>query len=395
MASLLGMSLLAMGNSQTLRWLGTLTYSSSLATDISADGSVVVGLAFNQNFDYRAFYWRDGVMTPIEPPRWQGWSQAFGVSGDGNVVVGDMMDAIGNMVAFRWTQAGGVEFLGALGGVVGRANAASYDGSIIVGMAETRTGSRIPFRWREGVGMQDLGIFNETGANGVSGDGSVIIGNLIVSGFQNAFRWTESGVQQLTGFGGAIISAEGITTDGSIIVGYSGYPDGTYHACRWLSPNQPPQDLHTLSSSVSIARDVSDDGSVVVGQHYTVWWRAFRWTPQRGMEDLNTVYADLLRDGSVLYQALAVSADGRFITGSGLNASTGRREAFLLDTRVSCQAHDGDVDANGCVDDADLLAVLFAFGATGDGLGRVDVNCDATVDDADLLQVLFNFGGGC
>ncbi len=54
----------------------------------------------------------------------------------------------------------------------------------------------------------------------------------------------------------------------------------------------------------------------------------------------------------------------------------------------------GDVDQNGCVDDADLLAVLFAFGQTGSGLPE-DVNCDGTVDDADLLTVLFNFGSGC
>ncbi len=60
-----------------------------------------------------------------------------------------------------------------------------------------------------------------------------------------------------------------------------------------------------------------------------------------------------------------------------------------------CQPHNGDVDDNGCIDDADLLAVLFAFGQTGENLGRVDVNCDQVVDDADLLQVLFNFGSGC
>ena len=122
---------------------------------------------------------------------------------------------------------------------------------------------------------------------------------------------------------------------------------------------------------------------------------AFRWTPARGMEDLNTVYADLLPYGSVLFHALAMSPDGRFIVGSGINGLTGRREAFLLDTRVPCRAHSGDVDENGCVDDADLLAVLFAFGQTGQDLGRVDVNCDETVDDADLLTVLFAFGGGC
>jgi len=60
-----------------------------------------------------------------------------------------------------------------------------------------------------------------------------------------------------------------------------------------------------------------------------------------------------------------------------------------------CVAHNGDVTGDGCVDDADLLRVLFAFGNTGSNLGRVDVNCDGVVDDADLLRVLFSFGSGC
>lgn len=53
---------------------------------------------------------------------------------------------------------------------------------------------------------------------------------------------------------------------------------------------------------------------------------------------------------------------------------------------------EGDVDFNGCVDDADLLAVLFAFGSED---ADADVNSDGVVDDADLLIVLFNFGSGC
>jgi hypothetical protein len=52
------------------------------------------------------------------------------------------------------------------------------------------------------------------------------------------------------------------------------------------------------------------------------------------------------------------------------------------------------VNGDGCVDDADLLMVLFAFGQTGSGLSE-DVNGDGVVDDADLLIVLFNFGSGC
>jgi len=59
---------------------------------------------------------------------------------------------------------------------------------------------------------------------------------------------------------------------------------------------------------------------------------------------------------------------------------------------LPCTPNGGDVDGNGCVDDADLLRVLFAFGGQG---GAEDTNCDGVVDDADLLEVLFNFGTGC
>ncbi|MGQ9657262.1 MAG: hypothetical protein ACUVV1_05100 [Fimbriimonadales bacterium] len=52
------------------------------------------------------------------------------------------------------------------------------------------------------------------------------------------------------------------------------------------------------------------------------------------------------------------------------------------------------MNRDGCVDDTDLLAVLFAFGQSGTGLNE-DLNGDGTVDDADLLVVLFNFGSGC
>jgi len=49
----------------------------------------------------------------------------------------------------------------------------------------------------------------------------------------------------------------------------------------------------------------------------------------------------------------------------------------------------GDVNDDNMIDDADLLAVLFAFGGSD---ATADVNGDGVVDDADLLLVLFNFG---
>lgn len=50
----------------------------------------------------------------------------------------------------------------------------------------------------------------------------------------------------------------------------------------------------------------------------------------------------------------------------------------------------GDVNNDGCVDDADLLQVLIGFGQGGDS--PADQNGDGVVDDSDLLIVLANFG---
>jgi probable extracellular repeat, HAF family len=94
------------------------------------------------------------------------------------------------------------------------------------------------------------------------------------------------------------------------------------------------QDLGTLDGDWSEAYGVSADDAVVVGYAINAagYGRAFRWTASRGMEDLNTTYASLLTNGSVLWEARAISPDGRYIVGGGWNAATGRDEAFLLDT---------------------------------------------------------------
>ncbi len=82
----------------------------------------------------------------------------------------------------------------------------------------------------------------------------------------------------------------------------------------------------------------------------------------------------------------------RFFVGGGTGANNGN--ILAVDNIAFTAFSAGDVDMNGCVDDADLLAVLFAFGGTGTFL-PADVNGDGTIDDADLLEVLFAFGSGC
>ncbi len=59
-------------------------------------------------------------------------------------------------------------------------------------------------------------------------------------------------------------------------------------------------------------------------------------------------------------------------------------------TRVQVALTNGDVNGDNRVDDADLLMVLFAFGAQGGS--PADITGDGRVDDSDLLTVLFNFG---
>jgi hypothetical protein len=100
----------------------------------------------------------------------------------------------------------------------------------------------------------------------------------------------------------------------------------------------------------------------------------------------------------IKYVALVIPQGNQYNNDPDLRASNrvanSLRYTNITDVRVIAgpASPEGDVDGNGCVDDADLLIVLFNFGNAG---GQGDVNCDNIVDDADLLIVLFNFGAGC
>lgn len=95
------------------------------------------------------------------------------------------------------------------------------------------------------------------------------------------------------------------------------------------------------------------------------------------------------------YDALFAESDGSLLTaGSLVFEGQGFPTPYYRRIVAVRYAPNGDLDGNGCVDDADLLGVLFAFGQQGADLAA-DLNGDGIVDDADLLQVLFAFGEGC
>jgi len=111
------------------------------------------------------------------------------VSGDGLVVVGqsDITGGSG-FHAFLWSKAKGMVDLGTLGGTNSSAKGVSGDGSVVVGDSEIGSSAVHAFRWTEATGIKDLNTLlanagvNMTGirletAKAVSGNGQFIVGN--------------------------------------------------------------------------------------------------------------------------------------------------------------------------------------------------------------------------
>jgi probable HAF family extracellular repeat protein len=251
----------------------------SYATGISADGSVIVGTSGPQ-----AFRWTAGSgMVGLGYLPGDGGSTALAVSGNGLVVVGSSgfqqyVGAPGNYQAFRWTAGSGMVGLGHLPGYTNSdALAVSGNGSVVVGRNGYQDldyvgapGKYQAFRWTAGSGMAGLGYLPGTtnsSANGVSADGSVIVGT---SGIQ-AFRWTAGSGMVGLGYlpGDNSSSANGVSGDGSIVVGNGGYGE----AFRWTAGSgmQSLWDLLVTNGLnldpglVPGASGISADGNTIVG----------------------------------------------------------------------------------------------------------------------------------
>jgi probable HAF family extracellular repeat protein len=384
---------------QQLIWLGTQGGQESVANGVSDDGRFVAGYIRSLAGRDVAFLWSSDSGMQLLPTLGGRDCRAFGISPDGRYVVGWAMDPQFRAFPVRWangvptaiTNAEGIAF-----GVDNTGNTAGY--------YWMPNGNAMAFLWN-GTTRTDLGHlgggFSQAYALASGNWGLAVVGRSFTSGgpiTDMAFLWRPGiGMTGLGSLGGRWSWALGISRNGQVVVGTSWLvPTNNLmrHAFRW-DAGSGMVDLGVVSGGEwTEAYGCTSDGTTIVGRGDDAQDRyvAFRWTPN-GMEDLNQTYASLLTDGSRLEWASAISPDGCYIVGQGRNAATGRQEAFLLVT--CCVSHNGDVDNNGCIDDADLLAVLFAFGNAGSNLGRVDVNCDRVVDDADLLMVLFNFGSGC
>ncbi len=90
--------------------LGTLGRTRSGASDVSADGSVVVGYVHSDETSYEAFRWEDGVMVGLGTLGGED-SRAHGVSVDGSVVWGTSDNSAGRREPFIWDAEHGMRSL--------------------------------------------------------------------------------------------------------------------------------------------------------------------------------------------------------------------------------------------------------------------------------------------
>ncbi len=171
-------------------------------------------------------------------------------------------------------------------------------------------------------------------AQGVSSDGSVVVGRGQTSGL-SAFRWTAAdGMTNLGDLpgGGSQAYALGVSGDGLVAVG-SGDSASGYEAFRWTAGggmvglgDLPGGEFH------SHARDASSDGSIVVGVGSTdLGNEAFYWHESGMVRLWDVLLSNNINpsaDGwSKLIAATDVSSDGLTIVGYG--ERNGYTEGFV------------------------------------------------------------------
>lgn len=274
----------------------------TLQTSISAindAGTVWAGYGQFQGPTYpigHAIRYANGVFTDLHTGAafgpggsLQNYNESFAtaMSADTNVVAGSAMnDLTGVRQAFRWTQATGMAGLGFLPGYSSsHASAISADGSTIAGYVIDQNSMYQAMYWTQATGMVGIGSLptapgQNSFANAVSANGSVIVGSAVADGaFNNhAFRWTQAtGIQDLgTLPGGAYSYAVAVSADGTIIAGGSGGTNGGNFgfAFRWTQATGM-QKLSDLLAARGIspgpgmvlgaAAFMSDDGKITIG----------------------------------------------------------------------------------------------------------------------------------
>ncbi|TAJ20989.1 MAG: hypothetical protein EPO68_05610 [Planctomycetota bacterium] len=242
------------------------------------------------------------------------------LSADGSVAVGT--SGFGH---FRWSEAGGIVFLGGYGpeGAANRAKI-SRDGTRVCGGSVDPTSGQYALSlytdasgaWTQlaGIGAPCLAEVSSGGA--ISGDGTSIVGRgWLGCASAHALQWhastsTSTDLGSSSSGGGSF--ASGTNLDGSVVVGWEEDALGSRQGAVWVNGVQTLLTDAASGLPLGEARDVSDDGTWVVGvgaigNGYQAW----RWSVATGGQSLGMLPGVFDPRGG----ATAISADGRIIVG--------------------------------------------------------------------------------
>jgi probable HAF family extracellular repeat protein len=169
---------------------------------VSVDGKTFVGDALDSRRLENAAIWRGGTewrvlgsFTPNAQPCDALLSSAYGASDDGKVIVGLAWDGCTIAHGFRWDEASGMRDLGStVAGQSSRANGVSGDGAVVIGWQESPTGFRQGARWVNGAQQLFRGPSGSVGeAHGTNVNGTVVVGggcNPLDPTISSAWVWT-------------------------------------------------------------------------------------------------------------------------------------------------------------------------------------------------------------
>ncbi len=320
--------------------LATLPQESSNVVRGLNDAGEVVGSGLRRGGRQQGFLLSGGAVQPIVGPTIAGvrtagvrtpdYSATFGINNSGETV-GYVNTATG-IQAFRSTRLAGYVALSALPGDNGSAALAINHPGDIVGYSSGPTGIKAVIWTRAGRIQALPGLPGSVSNRALAiNDSKRVVGVSDLSSGSHAVLWANDAVRDLGTLPGDRVSeALGINSRGEI-VGSSGDPNVSTRAVLW-SPDGTIQALGALPGGTSSrALAISNRGEVVGTSHGSAGARAFLWTSQSGMQDLNDLLTS--RAGFVLTQAVAVNAQG-VILAIGEDEVAGEEEHHELPTRI-------------------------------------------------------------
>jgi uncharacterized membrane protein len=310
------------------------------AYGVSNDGTVV-GSMYVPNVGFRSFRWTSATgLTQVNGVNSDSGSFARAITPDGATIVGESTSP---QVAFRQTNGGVVENLGILNDIDYDGSGAtdvSDNGQAISGvLSYVATATNRAARWTQANGWQDLGILrgdDESAANAISADGSIVAGYSVGSYFR-AVKWTaQTGLRALPNpFGiNSDSTAIAMSASGDVIVGTARNANFVSQATVWYGNGSTAVLANPSGFDASSAYGVSGDGNLIggttfienVGQDTAAFWTG-DGVAYNLQEYLSSQNIDL--SGWQLLAITEVSQNGRYLTGRGYNPE-GDLESFIV-----------------------------------------------------------------